>query len=274
MLKEAEIEIDKMEKKLKEDKPELERTQIQVQEKKEVIAKQTEIAEKEKTIVSAEEEIATKQEAEVKAVKDDADDKLGEALPALDAAIEKVKKIEVKDFSELKTMNQPRPSAVTCFKLVCIFLQPAGPNAKPTKPQDPAQREMDPEGYFFDWTKKILLAKPQKLLDDLIGYDKDNIPEATIQKVVPLMELPEMEASKIQNVSKALLPVRIWITAMIKYHETLKIVNPLREKAREMGEKLAIVQANLAEKRAKVKAIVDQLQALTDEQTALEKKAA
>jgi len=36
-----------------------------------------------------------------------------------------------------------------------------------------------------------------------------------------------------------------------------------------MGEKLAVVQANLAEKRAKVKAIMDALQALTDEQTRL-----
>ena len=72
--------------------------------------------------MSAEEAIATKQAAEVKAVKDGADEKLGEALPALDAAIEKVKKIQVKDFSELKTINNPKPSAVTLFKLVCFFL--------------------------------------------------------------------------------------------------------------------------------------------------------
>jgi len=93
VLAEAEIEIDKMEKKLVADKPILEETQIKVEEKKKDIAEKTVVAEEEKTIVSAEESIATKQEAEVKAVKDDADEKLGEALPALDAAIEKVKKI-------------------------------------------------------------------------------------------------------------------------------------------------------------------------------------
>jgi len=119
-----------------------------------------------------------------------------------------------------------------------------------------------------------LLANPNKLLKDLIGYDKDNIPEAIIQKVTPQMDLPEMQPDKIGAVSQALLPVRIWIVAMLKYHETLKIVNPLKEQARTMGEKLSVVQANLAEKRAKVKAIVDQLQALQDEQAALEKKAA
>ena len=72
-----------------------------------------------------------------------------------------------------------------------------------------------------------------------------------------------MASEKITAVSKALAPVRVWIVAMLKYHETLKIVNPLREQAAEMGEKLAVVQAALAEKRAKVKAIMDNLAALT-----------
>ena len=60
---------------------------------------------------------------------------------------------------------------------------------------------------------------------------------------------------------------------MLKYHETLKVVNPLREQAAEMGEKLAVVQAALAEKRAKVKAIMDNLAALTQEQEELTAKA-
>mmetsp|Transcript_9537 Transcript_9537/g.9136 ORF Transcript_9537/g.9136 Transcript_9537/m.9136 type:complete len:128 (+) Transcript_9537:2566-2949(+) len=49
---------------------------------------------------------------------------------------------------------------------------------------------------------------------------------------------------------------------MIKYNEVLKIVNPKKAIAAEMGEKLAIVQADLNEKRAKVKAINDKLENL------------
>ena len=104
VLKEAEIQIEKMGKQLEEDQPILERTQIQVEEKKKDIAEKTVIAEEEKTVVSAEEAVASKKEAEVKAVKDNADEKLGEALPALDAAIEKVKKIQVKDFYDMKVV--------------------------------------------------------------------------------------------------------------------------------------------------------------------------
>jgi dynein heavy chain len=60
---------------------------------------------------------------------------------------------------------------------------------------------------------------------------------------------------------------------MIKYHETLKIVNPMRATAKEKGEELAKVQAVLAEKQAKVKAIMDQLATLNAEQEALVAKA-
>jgi hypothetical protein len=36
---------------------------------------------------------------------------------------------------------------------------------------------------------------------------------------------------------------------MIKYYQVLKIVNPMRETARIMGEKLAVVMAALKEKQ-------------------------
>lgn len=42
---------------------------------------------------------------------------------------------------------------------------------------------------------------------------------------------------------------------MIKYHEVLKIVNPMRETAKVMGEKLAVVMAALAEKQKMVREI-------------------
>jgi len=161
VLKEAEIEIEKMNQQLTKDQPILEKTQIQVEEKKKDIAEKTIVAEEEKTIVSAEEAIASKKEAEVKAVKDDADSKLSVALPALEIAIAKVKKIQVKDFYDLKVINNPKPSIVTCFKAVALFLRPT---MKPKVPNDPGQKEMDPEGYFFDIGKKELLANPNKLL--------------------------------------------------------------------------------------------------------------
>ena len=74
------------------------------------------------------------------------------------------------------------------------------------------------------------------------------MPDSLIAKARPLLELPAMSEAAVKNASKALVPVRVWVVAMIKYHETLKVVNPLREIAKQKGEELAIVEAKLATK--------------------------
>lgn len=64
-----------------------------------------------------------------------------------------------------------------------------------------------------------------------------------------------MTEVRIKAASQDLLPVRVWVKAMIKYHEVLKIVNPMRETARVMGEKLNVVMSSLAEKQRMVREI-------------------
>jgi dynein heavy chain len=70
-----------------------------------------------------------------------------------------------------------------------------------------------------------------------------------------------------------LVAVRLWVNAMITYHEVLKIVNPKRAIAAEMTAKLEVVMKNLNEKRAVVKAINEKLAKLDAEQKSLEAKA-
>lgn len=107
----------------------------------------------------------------------------------------------------------------------------------------------------------------------MIEYDKDNIPDAIIQKIKPLMEEEVMSEGKVKNASNALVAVRIWIDAMIIYHETLKIVGPMRETARVMTEKLNVVMAALAEKQAQMKEIQDNLDKLNANAAEMERKA-
>ncbi len=64
-----------------------------------------------------------------------------------------------------------------------------------------------------------------------------------------------MAKEKVEATSQALAPVRIWIIAMLTYHETLKEVNPLRAKAAEMTAELDIVNAELAAKLAMLKEV-------------------
>jgi hypothetical protein len=55
---------------------------------------------------------------------------------------------------------------------------------------------------------------------------------------------------RVGKASSALKNVRVWIVAMLTYFKTLKIVNPMREKAAEMNAKLKIVMADLNVKLA------------------------
>lgn len=151
-------------------------------------------------------------------------------------------------------------SIVKMFEVVCYMFG----FKKPPKPKDPKKIESDPDG-FFELAKKDLLGNPKKFLNDLIEYDKDNIADTLVARVKPMMELEALQEAKIKSASGALVAVRIWVTAMITYHEVLKIVNPKRAIAKEMTEKLEVVMSGLNEKRAQVKAIDDKLAKLSAE---------
>jgi dynein heavy chain len=178
-----------------------------------------------------------------------------------------VKEIDVKDFYELKVVQKPSPSIVKMFEVVSYMLK----LPKPPKNKDEKSKEADPDGFFIQ-AKKELLVDPKGFLRQLIEYDKDNIQDALVQKVKPIMTVDQLSEKAIASASKALVPVRIWVQAMITYSEVLKIVNPKRAIAAEMSAKLDVVMKNLNEKRAKVKEIDDKLAKLTAEQKALEKK--
>jgi dynein heavy chain len=250
VLKTAAAEVDKLQRKLEADAPILAKTQIEVESTKKIIAEKTVKAEAVKAVVVVEEEEASKQAAEVKEIKDNADMELGSALPELAIAVKKVESIEVSAFYSLKTIKKPAPSVVAVFKICAMFLLP---NDKPKKPQGD-KAESDPEGYW-DLALAKFLNEPKGFLRSLVDYDRDNIPDALIKKVTPLMQEEVMSEARIKGASQDLLPVRVWVVAMIKYYQVLKIVNPMRETARVMGEKLSVVMGALAEKQKMVREI-------------------
>ena len=268
VLANAAVEVAKLQQKLIDNQPILEQTQKDVEQTKIVIAKENSEANEVKKVVSVEEATASVQAAEVKEIKDNADSDLAVALPALEEAVKKVKGIDVTNFYELKNVGAPSMSIVKMFEVCCyMFKLP-----KPKKPTDDKGKEKDPDG-FFDQSKKQLLNNPKKFLQDMIDYDKDNIPDTLIAKVKPMMEIEVLQEAKIKSASVALVAVRLWVNAMITYHEVLKVVGPKRLIVSEMTAKLEIVMKNLNEKRAIVKAINEKLDKLDKEQKALEAKA-
>ena len=84
--------------------------------------------------------------------------------------------------------------------------------------------EKDPEGgtkKVANWHKTAasILSNPAKFLTDLMDYDKDNIPEAVIKKITPLIENESFTPAVIAKVSKACTAMCTWVHAMNTYVE-------------------------------------------------------
>lgn len=184
VLANAAVEVQKLQDDLTAKTPELEKVLVEVAATKIVIDKENKDAQEVKKVVSVEEAEASEQAAEVKKIKDDADADLSVALPALEIAVKKVREIDVKDFYELRTVGKPSPSIVKMFEVVSYMLK----LPKPAKNKDEKSKEVDPEGFFIQ-AKKELLSNPKSFLQSLIDYDKDNIQDALVQKVKPLMQI-------------------------------------------------------------------------------------
>ena len=96
----------------------------------------------------------------------------------------------------------------------------------------------------------------------MIDFDKENIPESTVKRVNAILNSEDFTIEKVRGASGALVAIHKWVSAMMQYHELLKIVNPKRQKVAEMNEKLAIVRANLADKRRKLREVEEKIERL------------
>ena len=99
-------------------------------------------------------------------------------------------------------------------------------------------------------------------MQKMIDFKKDAIPESTVKRVGAIMSSEDFTLEKVKSASQALVAIHKWVSAMLSYHELLKIVGPKRDKVNEMNAKLAVVRASLAEKRKKLREVEEKIDAL------------
>jgi dynein heavy chain len=99
-------------------------------------------------------------------------------------------------------------------------------------------------------------------MQKMIDFKKDAIPESTVKRVGAIMSSEDFTLEKVKSASQALVAIHKWVSAMLSYHELLKIVGPKREKVAEMNAKLAVVRASLAEKRKKLREVEEKIEGL------------
>jgi len=258
--------------KLAANQPVLERTKIEVGEQQVQIAADKEAAE----IVAAEAAESTaaaiKKSGECAEIKASAEAGLAEALPALDAAVKCLAKLDKSQIVEVKALKKPPAGVRLTLKAVAIMFE-----IKSVKIPDPDNPQQKIEDYWGPASKMLNDLGPDKFKQQLIDFDKDNIPESVIKKIDPVCSLEEFTPEAIVKVSVACEAMCLWCHAMRKYYYVALEVEPKRRQLAaaeiELGEATASKEAAEAKLKAvteKVASLEAQLQAAVDKMASLE----
>ena len=212
-------------------------------------------ADAEKEIVAKDEAEASAQEEEAEFLKKDAEKELSKATPLLDDAAKVLNDLKKDDFYVLAGIKKPTPAVVLGMEVSCHMMQIKA------KKGTAGKIEGDTAGYFAT-AKADLLSNPTAFVNMMKEYDKERIPEAVVKRVNAILESEDFTMEKVKSASGALVAILKWSSAMMQYHELLKIVNPKRAKVKEMNEMLAVVRARLSEKRKRLKEVEEKIEGL------------
>jgi len=252
----AEQQVAGLQQMLIEKKPVLEKTQQEVADMMVVIQKDKSEAEIVSKDVAQEEAAAQIKAQQTQEIKDDAQRDLDEALPALDQALQCLRKLKADHIREVKALANPPNGVRLACEAVCVMFQ-----LKPVKKNDPNT----PGKKIDDWwetSQKEVLNDPKKLLDRLFDFDKDNIPDKVIQVITPYIEREDFDPAAIKKASVACEAICLWVRAMYSYHFVAKAVEPKRQLLREAEAELADCQEKLEKAQAALRAVQDKIAAL------------
>jgi len=202
-----------------------------------------------KAVVEEEENKANVQKASAAEIKADCEKDLAAALPAYESAVDALSKLTKGDVGEVRGMKTPSVGVLLTAQATCIMFE-----VKPYKVAAP-----DGKGKVDDWwgaAKGELLSDP-KLIDRMKDFDKDNIPEAVIAKIMPLYSSEDFEPDKIKKSSLAAMGICKWVRAMVVYDKVAKEVGPKKKKLAAAEAEVAEAEATVAAKQAELKEVMD-----------------
>ena len=240
----------------------VDRMQIELSEKKIVVDEKTvnceamiQVIEEKSTIATEQQQIASvkqveceKVSAEITIEKAAADEALLEALPAIEAAAEALQDLSKADLTEIKAFASP-PPLVKAVCMCVLYLKPTGQDLED------------------DWKgAKIMLGNPN-LLSFLKGYPKDDITPKMFSKLKSLFKNPDLNVENMKSISKAGTGLLVWVTAIMKYYDVAKNVEPLRQKVKRMEKEQSVQERELASLTKTLKDVKEELGSLSSQFT-------
>lgn len=176
------------------------------------------LAEEQRELVKLDEQAAKEQASVAQGIKEECDAKLGEALPILNAALAALNTLTTADIAVVKTMKSPPAAVRLVMEAVCILK-----DVKPEKVPNPSG--LGTVEDYWGPSKRVL--SDIKFLDSLLNFDKDNIPEAVIDKLKKrVLNNENFDPDKIKSVSTACEGLCRWVLAITKYDVVAKVVAP------------------------------------------------
>ncbi|KAG6609727.1 Axonemal dynein heavy chain [Phytophthora cinnamomi] len=264
-LMETAEQVEKMQVELEALQPLLKVATIETDALLETISREQKEANVTKDIVGAEEKLCNEQAAEANGIKESCEAELAEAIPALENAVKALQTLTKGDITEIKAMKKPPDGVKLVMEAVCIMMR-----VPPVKVKDPAGGTKKIDDYWGPAQKSLL--GDTRFLQNLLEYDKDNIPVEAMDKVRPYTANPDFQADKIRKASVAASGLCSWVHAMVVYDRVAKVVAPKREALKAATLALEKAQSELKIKQDALQVVLDKVARLEEDLAAAYKK--
>lgn len=193
--------------------------------------------------VSKEKEFADGEEKKVAIIAKEVGEKqvscetdLAKAEPALAAAQDALNTLNKTNLTELKSFGTPPSACVNVTAAVMCLLAPAG-----KVPKDKSWK-----------SAKIMMAKVDQFLDQLINYDKENIHENSLKAVQPYLDDPEFNAEFVRAKSGAAAGLCSWVVNIVTFYRVFCDVEPKRKALAQANFDLASAEEKLSKIKARI----------------------
>ncbi|XP_066292954.1 dynein beta chain, ciliary-like [Branchiostoma lanceolatum] len=212
-----------------------------------VVGVETEKVSKEKAIADEEEKKVAVINTEVseKAASCEAD--LAKAEPALLAAQAALDTLNKTNLTELKSFGSPPAAVVNVTAGVMVLLAPGG-----KVPKDRSWK-----------AAKVVMAKVDDFLNQLVNYDKENVHENCQKAIQPYLADPEFDPDFIRAKSQAAAGLCAWVINIMRFFVVYCDVEPKRLALNQANAELAAAQDKLATIKAKIRELDANLAELT-----------
>jgi dynein heavy chain len=243
-------EVDKLKSQLALQEVELAKKNAEADHLIEVVGVETEKVTQEKLFADEEKIKVDQINIEVSKKQIDCAADLKKAEPALLAAQEALNTLNKANLTELKSFGSPPPAVLMVSGAVMVLIQ--GQCGKVPKDRS--------------WAKvKVMMAKVDQFLDNLVNYEKENIHPNVLLAIEPYTKDKEFEPEFIRTKSAAAAGLCSWVINIIKFYEVYCDVEPKRKALEDANKQLQDAKTKLESIILKVAELEETLQTLTDQ---------